>query len=294
MTHRESRSILTTLTSRSGATTLEKRGVSRWDLTDPYHFALTLTWAQFFAVLVLSYLALNALFASAYLMLPGSISNLPAGSPSAAFFFSVETLATVGYGTMAPATFSGHVVASLEVFVGMMFTATMTGLAFVRLSKAKAKILFAEKIVIAEHNGVACLMIRIGNGRAYALTNAFANVIALVSQEDSEGQKFMNGVDLKLRRHAMPFFPLTWTLMHELEADSPLFGLSEATTSSFNLHLMLTIVAHDPALGAEVSAAQNYYLGDVAFGMRYADAVSSGLGGFSVADMRQISSVETA
>ncbi len=286
------RRIRTTLAAGSGAMILEKRGISRWDVRDPYHFALTITWPEFFAALVLLYAAINLAFASVYFELPGSIANMPQHSFLDAFFFSVETLATVGYGVMAPTTLAGHVVATLEIFIGMMFTATMTGLAFVRFSRPKAKILFADKMVLTLRGRVPVLMVRVGNGRAYALTDTAVRVTVLIVEKDDDGQQYRRAVDLKLRRNDFPFFPLTLTLMHEIDESSPLHGATVDEVLSHNPRLMLSVSARDPALGAQVYASQAYQGADVMFGMRYSDAVSWDGGDMSVADMGLISAIE--
>jgi inward rectifier potassium channel len=278
--------------SSAGAMTFEKHGVSRWDFKDPYHFALTLSWPEFFAVLVLAYVAINLGFALVYFALPGSIANLPPKSFADAFFFSVETLATVGYGTMAPATLAGHLVATLEVFIGMMFTATTTGLAFVRFSRPKAKILFAGQMVVTRLEGRPVLMVRVGNGRPYALTDAVARMTVLVSLVDGEGRSVRRAVDLPLRHAEFPFFPHTWTLMHDIDAASPLAGLDPSTIAERHLRLMLSVTARDPALGADVRAAHSYAGTEIAYGMRYAKAVSWDGDDTSIADMTRVGLIE--
>jgi inward rectifier potassium channel len=288
----KNRKIRTTIQSRTGSMNLEKLGVSRFDLMDPYHFALTLSWPEFFAVLVVAYLTINVGFAMFYFAVPGSITNLPPGSPLDAFFFSVETLATVGYGYMVPATRYGHTVATVEIFTGMLFTATMTGLVFVRFSKPKAKIIFADSIVVTQHGDRPTLMVRIGNGRLNALTDAVARLTVLMIDTRVDGSTFRRALDLKLTRTDFPFFPLTWTVMHEIDDASPLRGLTPESAHAAGLRLMLSISARDPSLGAQVYAAQNYRDTDVMFGMRYADAVSWDGHDTSVADMRKISAVE--
>ena len=282
----------TTIAAGAATMNLEKLGVSRFDFRDPYHFALTLTWPEFFAVLVLAYLAINIAFALLYAAVPASISNLPAGSLLDAFFFSVETLATVGYGYMVPATRFGHAVATVEIFVGMMFTATMTGLFFVRFSKPKAKIIFAARPVVTRQGGRPVLMIRLGNGRMNALTDASARITVLLLQTGPDGRPFRRAVDLALERADLPFLPLTWTLIHEMGAGSPLHGLQADAPGLESLRMMLSLTARDPSLGAQVYAAQGWRGSDIAFGMRYADAVTWDGVDTSVADMRKISAIE--
>jgi inward rectifier potassium channel len=217
---------------------------------------------------------------------------MPKGSFADAFFFSVETLATVGYGAMSPATTSGHLVATIEIFVGMMFTTTMTGLAFVRLSKPKAKIIFADKMVVTRQGDVPVLMARFGNGRAYALTDAKVRIVVLLVEIAEDGQEYRRPVDLKLRRQELIFFPAMWTAMHDLDEASPLHGITQENVGGKGLRIMLNLVARDPQLGAEVHALQTYDGSDIAFGMRYAEAVSWDSTHSSVADMRKISSIE--
>ena len=282
-----------TLSTQSGTMNLDKLGVSRFDLKDPYHFALTLTWPEFFVVLVAAYLSINVAFATLYFAVPGSVSNLPAGSALDAFFFSVETLATVGYGYMVPATRYGHVVATVEIFIGMLFTATMTGLVFVRFSKPKAKIIFANRLVVTAYRGRPTLMVRIGNGRVDALTDAVARATVLIVETMGDGQPFRRLVDLPLIRSDMPFFPMTWTLMHDLDHNSPLHALGQGQQPGADLRLMLSITARDPAMGAQVYAARGYLGTDIVPGMRYADAVTWESKDRSVADMRKISAIES-
>lgn len=281
-----------TLKSRTGEVSLEKLGVSRFDLRDPYHFALTLSWPEFFVLLVIAYVAVNLFFATLYYAVPGSVTNLPPKSAFDAFFFSVETLSTVGYGFMVPATRYAHIVVTLEIFVGMLFTATMTGLVFVRFSKPKAKIIFADTLVVAGYEGRQMLMLRIGNGRLNELADASTRFTALKMEIGPDGQPFRRTVDLALRRPEFPYFPLTWTVMHELNESSPLHPLTPQTAESSSLRLMLSVAARDPALGAQVFASQSYRGSDIAFGMRYADATSWDGADNTVADMRKIGLVE--
>lgn len=274
---------------------LEKLGVSRFDINDPYHLALTLTWPQFFSGLVVVYLAINLGFALLYYLAPGSVANLPPHSLTDAFFFSIETLATVGYGAMSPASLFGHIVSSVETFVGMVLTATMTGLVFVRFSKPKAKLIFADNAVVTQHHGQPTLMIRMGNGRLTALSDAVARLTALVQETTPEGQRLRRSVDLKLLRNDIPYFPLTWTLMHPLTEDSALYRALVTHTENLgdsDALLMLSVTARDPALGAQVYDACSFRVARIALGMRYADALTTYSPNHSVADMRKISDIE--
>ena len=286
---------LTHFNPGTGALQFEKVGVREFDFKDPYHLALTMTWPQFFVGLLGVYGVINCGFALLYYLAPGSVSNLPADSFWDAFFFSIETLATVGYGNMAPITTYSHTVSAIEVFVGMMLTATMTGLVFVRFSKPKAKLLFAHQAVVVRRMGTPRLMIRIGNGRMNALNDASVRVTTLVNAVATDGQRLRSMVDLTLTRTDMPFFPLTWTLIHEITDDSPLAALrvlDEAALQISGIRLLVSITARDPALGAHVHANHTYGADQIALDMRYVDAITGESDNHSVADMRKISDME--
>ena len=127
---------------------LSKLGIARFDLRDPYHLAVSLSWPGFAVALLACWLAINLVFAFLYGLSPGAIANTAGGSFASAFFFSIETLATVGYGVIAPNTLYGHVVSAVEIVVGMAFTAIFTGLLFVRFARPKAKIIAAGDAVV--------------------------------------------------------------------------------------------------------------------------------------------------
>ena len=209
---------------RVGTVEIVKRGVARYDLSDPYHLAVELSWKEFALVFLAAELSINIVFALLYLASPGCIANARPGSFSDAFFFSIETLATVGYGVMAPATFYGHAVSAIEILCGLVFTAIMTGLLFVRFSKPRPKILFADQAVVTIHNGLPTLMVRIANARTTLLTNAVVRLGVVLLEENEEGHRLRQLHDLALSNATLSLFPLTWTVRHEIDDNSPLPG----------------------------------------------------------------------
>jgi inward rectifier potassium channel len=272
--------------------TFAKIGASRYDLSDPYHIALTVRWPTFILGVAASYALINAFFALLYLAQPGCVANVRPGLAGDAFFFSIETLATVGYGVMAPATLYGHLVASAEIITGMAFTAIITGLIFVRFSKPKAKILYADTVVIGRHNGRPTLMLRIGNGRTSVLTQVQVSLTALIRETTLEGQPFRRLHELPLARSSAPIFPLLLTLMHEIDAHSPLAGLDRQGLDDSEMTLILSLEARDPELAAKVYDIKSYAAADIRPGMRYVDAVSRHREGHTVADLTRISLTE--
>ncbi len=269
-----------------------KRGVSRFDLSDPYHLAVTLSWPQFIALLLCTYLAVNVVFALLYGLVPGSIANARAGSLADTFFFSFETLATVGYGEMYPASLYGHVIACAEIAMGLGFTAIMTGLTFVRFSRPRAKFIIASRLAVCQHNGVPTLMLRLGNGRLSPLADAHAHLSVLLREQSNEGATFRRVEDLALLRARLPIFPLTWTLMHVLDEKSPLHGVDAHALISNEANMFLAIEARDPALATIVHEVRTFGPRDVVFGSRYVDVITSEADGTPLADMTRISEME--
>ncbi len=163
-----------------------KLGAQRFDLRDPYYLAVSLSWPLFILLMVGIWLVINLGFATLYSLSPGDVANTASGSFGDLFFFSLETLATVGYGVMAPATLYAHVVSSAEIITGTGYTALMTGLLFVRFSRPKAKILHADDAVISQRNGTPTLMSRMANGRMSHMTNANARLFALLAESSQQ------------------------------------------------------------------------------------------------------------
>lgn len=278
---------------RFGAFELTSRGAARYDLRDPYHLAVTMSWPRFFLALLAVDLVINLVFALFYLADPGGIANARPGVFTDVFFFSIETLATVGYGVMAPADLYIHIVSSIEILCGLVFTAIMTGLIFVRFAKPKAKILFAENAVITRRDsGNAMLMIRLGNGRASLLTEATAKLTVFLLEREATGKMTRSVHDLALIRPVMPVMALTWTLVHELDEHSPFADHTPERLAALDARLVLTVEARDTALGAAVFAMQDYPAARIRVGMRYQDAVTVDAEGHTEGDLRRLSLIE--
>jgi inward rectifier potassium channel len=267
-------------------------GTSVVDLRDPYGFAIGLGWRGFALLFVALEVGINALFGALYVAVPGCVANLPTGSFLNAFFFSVETLATVGYGVMAPVTPYGHIISGIEIICGTAFTAIMTGLTFVRFSRARARILYARHMVVARHNGVPTLMLRLANARAGLVTSATARLTVLLPEHTREGQTFRRTFDLHLTRPHSPLFAITWTVMHPIGPTSPLHGLGIQELREAGARFFFTVVAWDVRLGAEIHDLRDYGADEILVGQRFVDVVTFDETGVPVADFSRISEVE--
>ena len=279
-------------TAKIGPLDVTKIGVARFDLRDPYHLALTASWPSFTIAVLSLYAAINVLFAALYAAVPGAIANARPGSIADGFFFSMETLATVGYGQMYPATTYGHIVSITEIMSGMAFTAIMTGLIFVRFSRPRAKILFADHVVVTPYNGMPTLMVRIANGRMTMLTDLKVRLSALIREHTSEGHSMRRVNELTLERSNIPMFALTMTMMHRIDESSPLYGHTAQSLLDGDVRLFLSVEARDTAINSTVHDLKYYESANVRFGMKYADAVTVDPSGRTMADLTLISTIE--
>jgi inward rectifier potassium channel len=277
---------------RFGAFELMLKGAVRYDLRDPYRLAVTLSWPGFFLAVLAVALTINIVFGLLYLADPGGVANTRPGVFSDDFFFSIETMATVGYGVMAPSDLYTHAVSSVEILCGLVFNATMTGLIFVRFAKPKAKILFADTAVIASHDGGKALMIRLGNGRTSLLAEATARLSVFLLERDASGKLQRAGHKLTLVEPVLPVLALTWTLVHEIDEHSPLADHTPERLAALDARLLLTVEARDTAVGATIFALRDYTVATIRVGMRYQDAVTFGAQGLVEGDLAKLSLIE--
>ena len=257
-----------------GRVEVTKLGVRRFSRHDAYHLIMSLSWPQFFAGAVIVYLCVNLLFASLYFLGDRAINN--ANAFSDCFFFSVETLATVGYGNMNPATFYGHCVATAEIITGMLSLAVITSLVFARFSKPTARIMFSRNAVITPYEGVPTLMLRVANQRNSYILEANASLVLVRDEETSDGHSLTRFYDLKLERARSPMFALTWQIMHRIDESSPLYGVTAQAMREGEMRLAVTLSGMDEIFAAAITARHTYDHEDVQFDRRFVDIFSDG------------------
>ena len=256
---------------RSGQFEFLKVNATRWDPRDLYHWLLTLSWPGFAAVLGGLYLLLNVGFAGLYVLGGPCIAELPAGSFPGAFFFSVETLATVGYGHMYPDTLYGHLVVTAEIMVGMFGLAVVTGLIFVRFSRPTARIEFSRTMVVAPFDGQPTLMLRVANLRHQAMVEAEFRLMVIRNESVAEGEVVRRFHALRLHFDRIITFPAALTLRHTLDVTSPLHGATAATLEADDSRLIVSIVCVDTVVPASVQSQQDYSWREVRFGERFVE-----------------------
>src|SRR5215469_14319317 len=212
---------------------------AEWHL-DLYHHLLTMPWSLLFALISSTYIGFNLIFAGLYLLQPGSIANARPGSLADAFFFSIQTSATIGYGDMRPATLFANILVTGEVLAGMTMLAIATGLVFARFSRPTARVMFSRVAVVVPHDGVPTLMFRVANQRRNQIVEAQVSIALMRNEVTAEGVAMRRFHDLHVERSRTPMFSLSWTVMHRIDERSPLYG---ATVESLLRHQAEIVVA---------------------------------------------------
>lgn len=259
----------TPIKMRFGNIEFVKLNADRHDIRDIYHWTLMLTWPQF-AVLVFGvYLAVNLVFSLLYYAGQPCING--AQSFSDAFFFSVETFATVGYGHFYPDTLYGHLVSTAEIMVGLFGMAVITGLIFIRFSRPVARIVFSRNLVISPFDGQPALMMRVANLRHHAMVEAEFRMMLILDQPVKEGGNFRRFYALPLQFERLIAFPVALTIRHVIDEKSPLHGLSAAELEKADARILASIVCIDSVIPAPVQSQHDYVAGDILFGKRFAE-----------------------
>jgi inward rectifier potassium channel len=259
---------------RIGNREMETRGLVGEFWTDLYHRSMTVYWPVFFGSAALIFITLNAIFACLYYLGDRPIANVAENLPLALFYFSIETLATVGYGDMHPQTNYGHLIATVEIFTGMTFLAVMTGLIFARFSRPRARFIFADYPVVAVHQGQPTLMIRVANARNNTISEATARLWLFRLEYTAEGEQLRRYHELKLDRQEHPMFTLSWTLFHTIDEKSPLYGMSDDDLVKADAALTLNVSGIDDSSAQHLHARQLYSYQDIRWHYRYADITS--------------------
>lgn len=247
------------------------RGLPLRPWHDLYHFFMNISWPRLFASYAGFFFLFNLLFAALYALQPGSVANLNPRGYWGLYFFSVETLATVGYGDMHPQTNYGHAVATVEIFTGMCLLAVLTGLVFARFSRPRARFVFAENPVVAMRDGKPTLMIRMANARHNTISRATARLWLLRIETSMEGDQFRRFHELKVERSEHPMFMLSWTIFHTIDKDSPLHGATKDDLVAADASIVLNVSGLDDASAQQLYARRVYGAEHIRWGHRYVD-----------------------
>jgi len=243
---------------------------------DVYHKVLAMPWWRFFAYVAAAWVGINLVFAVLYAAAPGSVSGARPGDLEDAFYFSVQTFATIGYGAMAPASRFGHAVVVVEALVGTLGVALVTGVTFAKFARPTARVLFAAKAVVTLRDGVPFLVFRLANWRGNMVVEGQLRALVLLRTETREGEAIRIPVELPLVRDRTALFALTWVPMHRIDRSSPFWGGPAAIEKlrPQRAEIFLSFSGFDETSGQQIHARHNYTLDDLVYNARFVDVLS--------------------
>lgn len=263
------------LLNRDGTFNVSRQGLRFWESLTVYHAALSTSWTKFLGMLAAGYLVLNTLFAGLYLLcgpdaLGGESAASVGGAFWKAFFFSVHTSATIGYGSIVPQGVAANILVTIEALAGLLGFAIATGLLFSRFSRPTGRILFSNNAVVAPYRGVSALMFRIVNARRSQLIELEVKVL-FSRIEGGPGSEVRKYDQLALERTRVVFFPLSWTIVHPITEQSPLFGLTTEALLEREAEFLILLSGVDETFSQTVHARTSYKPDEVVFGARFAN-----------------------
>lgn len=276
---------------RIGTREVISRGIYTVAWTDLYHRSMGVNWTGFFAGAAFVFVIFNLIFAGLYWVGDNPIANARPGHIIDLIFFSIETLATVGYGDMHPQTIYGHTVATMEIFTGMCSIAVMTGLIFARFSRPRARIIFARHPIICQLDGQLALMIRLANARHNYISDASAKLWLVLMERTQEGQQLRRSYPLTLLRKETPMFVLSWSLAHLIDATSPLYGKTDTMLEQAEAMIILIINGLDECSGQDMHARHLYTHADIRRHHQYVDIISNQADGTTLVDYEKFHDV---
>ena len=251
---------------------------------DPYHLLLTLPWPAFLMVMVGFYGVINTLFALAYLAGGNGIANAKPGSFLDAFFFSVQTLASIGYGAMYPTSTYAHALVALEAITSIIGIALMTGLVFARFSQSTARVMFTRVAVITPYNDIPTLMLRTANQRRNQILEAKLRLYLLRDEVSVEGEFMRRVYPLRLLRDHTPAFTLTWTAMHPIDEQSPLYGATPHSLEVTKTTLLASLTGIDETVSQAMHARHSYAAHEILWNQRFVNIIHKAADGHRYVD----------
>lgn len=283
------------LQSNHGVVSVRAKGLPRRTWEDSYHTLLRIRWTLLIGLLAAVFVAANLFFAALYTFDDGGVSI--AQGPAIAshywrmFFFSVDTMATIGYGNMYPVSALANTLVLVEVIFGILFTAFSTGIAFARFSRPTARIVFSQVAVVQDVGGVPFLMFRAANQRHNLIFEAEVKV-SVLADESIEGTIYRRFKDLHVERSANPLFTLTWTVMHRIDADSPLADWARGGCVPGDAEIVVVLSGTDAHTGQIIHGRWGYTANDIRWGEKLVDIISRGADGHREIDYRKFDQTE--
>ncbi len=266
------------LLSRDGTFNVASRGhIGRRSL-DLYHRLLRVRPSRFLGLLGLGFLGVNLVFTLAYVAC-GSESLEGAGASGHslffdAFFFSVQTVSTIGYGKITPVGLAANLVVTVEAFTGLLGMALATGLLFARFSRPTARVVFSDKALITSHDGIPSLMFRLSNVRLNQIMDAQISVVFTLVEKTQEGETYRTYNDLELERGRTPMLALSWTIVHPITASSPMHGHTRESLREHEAEILAVVSGTDDTFAQTIHARASYNTDDLVWDRQFADIMT--------------------
>jgi inward rectifier potassium channel len=265
----------------------------RRSLDDLYSYFIEISWNKFFLLIVFVYTFINILFGLLYTLIGIEEITKTTGSFFSdflnGFFFSAQTLTTVGYGGIAPHGVTSNSIAAFEAMIGLLSFSFITGLLYGRFSKPKATIRFSENIILREFKGKRAIMFRLMNSRKTIMIEPTIKVTLSITDEETEEKKFYN---LSLERDSIMYLPTVWTIVHEIDEKSPLYELSNEKISKLNAELFLLLEYHEESFAQNVYQIYSYDFTEMEVDVKYKSSYNFDKNGFTILDHDTLSEVE--
>ena len=268
-------------------------GVKTQPLSDLYFRVLAAPWWGLFAGVLAAYLLANLAFAGLYFSCDDCVEAVHPDSFADAFFFSVQTISTIGYGHVYPKSNLGQAIVTLESITGLLGFAVVTGLVFSKFSLPSARVLFSEPFLVTDYDGKRSVLFRLANGRGNEIVEANIRVAALLPVRTVEGHSLRRLYDLKLSRSRSPMFALSWLVIHEIDEDSPLFGFSETDYEDKEVVLAVSFTGLDATFHDTVHARHLYRPEHLRWDAHFVDMISDTEDGRLRIDLDRIDQIET-
>ncbi len=276
-----------------GLRNIVRLGLSRGRFSDIYHQMLNMSWPQLIGLIVGAYIGGNVLFAAAYWLAPDSLGDA-SGSFVDAFFFSVQTMATIGYGKMVPTSMFANIMVTIEAFMGLLSLAMVTGLLFAKFSKPTARVLWSRVAVVSVRDGVPSLMLRMANERGNQIVEAQLRLVMARNETTKEGERVRRFYDLPLLRDRNAIFALTWTAVHAVTPTSPLWGATVESLREVQAELICSLIGIDETFSQTVHARHSYVVDEIRWDSRFVDILSIRADGRRVVDYTKFHDVQAA
>jgi inward rectifier potassium channel len=260
-------------------------------LRDFYHLLLELPWWATIATICAAFLVANAVFAAVYVAV-GGVEHAARGSFADAFFFSVQTMGTIGYGAMYPGSTAANVVVVVESIVSLLLTAIATGLVVAKISRPTARVVFTRHAVISPFDGVPTLMFRLGNERGNQIVDAQIRVVMYRTERQDDGKPYYRQLDLNLARARALSLTRSWNVLHPIDENSPLYGETPASLAAKEIELQVLVIGIDDISMQTVHAGQRYFAKNIHWGARLADVIDETPEGDLLLDLRRFHEIE--